>query len=65
MNSPSTQNNRSIHGGNPRMPPNVGGTPGNVAGSGSYNSASGTSDSRNISSPYMDANDRWGHGRDR
>lgn len=47
------------------MPPNVGGTPGNVAGSGSYNSASGTSDSRNISSPYMDANDRWGHGRDR
>ncbi|XP_017464823.1 PREDICTED: chromodomain-helicase-DNA-binding protein 1 [Rhagoletis zephyria] len=59
MNSPSTPNNRGMHGVNARLPPNVPGTPAGVPGSG------GAADTRNMSSPYVEGNDRWGHGRDR
>uniref|UniRef100_W8AZH4 Chromodomain-helicase-DNA-binding protein 1 n=1 Tax=Ceratitis capitata TaxID=7213 RepID=W8AZH4_CERCA len=63
--SPSTPNNRGMHGGNPRLSSNAAGAP--VTGSGGYNTPGGAAnDTRNISSPYMDGNERWaGHGRDR
>ncbi|XP_067621810.1 chromodomain-helicase-DNA-binding protein 1 isoform X2 [Eurosta solidaginis] len=66
MNSPSTPNNRSVHGANARLPPNIGKTPSSVTGSGSgYNTPGGGVDGRNLSSPYTEGNDRWGHCRDR
>ncbi|XP_053961263.1 chromodomain-helicase-DNA-binding protein 1 [Anastrepha ludens] len=65
MNSPSTPNNRGIHGVNARLPSNIAGTPAGVASSGTYSTPAGAGEARNMSSPYMDGNDRWGHGRDR